>query len=86
MNKLQSLLLLTLATKGDFNSHNSDWGYDQNDDNEELLLEWIALHNFELIYNVKEMGTFRLARWRRLHPFPQILALHQGMLLMDLQW
>jgi len=50
---------------GEFNSHNSDWGYDQNDDNGEVLQEWIALHNLELNYNAKDMGTFRSARWRK---------------------
>jgi len=50
---------------GNFNSHNSDWGYDQNDDNGEVLQEWIALHNLELNYNAKDMGTFRSARWRK---------------------
>jgi len=50
---------------GDFNSHNSDWGYDQNDDNGEVLQEWIALHNLELNYNTKDMRTFRSARWRK---------------------
>lgn len=28
-----------------------------------MLQEWIALHNLELIYNAKDMGTFRSARW-----------------------
>lgn len=50
---------------GDFNSHNSDWGYNQNDDNGEVLQYWIALNNLELIYNAKDMGTFRSARWRK---------------------
>jgi hypothetical protein len=51
--------------RGDFNSHNSDWGFDQNDNNGELLQEWIALHGLEFIYNAKDMGTIRSANWHK---------------------
>jgi len=44
---------------GDFNSHNSEWNYNQNDDNWELLQEWIALNNLELIYNAENRRIFR---------------------------
>lgn len=50
---------------GDFNSHNVEWGYDQNDDNGNKLQEWIVLHNMKLVYNAKEKGTFRSARWSK---------------------
>lgn len=43
---------------GDFNSHNVKWGYDQNDENGNILRDWIILHNIKLIYNAKEKGTF----------------------------
>jgi hypothetical protein len=40
---------------GDFNSHNVEWEYDQNDDKGNKLQEWIVLHSMKLIYK-KELS------------------------------
>lgn len=50
---------------GDFNSHNSAWGYGSNDENGNILLDWMTVNNYQLVYNAKDRGTFRSARWQR---------------------
>jgi hypothetical protein len=46
---------------GDFNCHNNQWGYADNDENGELLLRWAESHNLYLIFDAKD----RKARWQR---------------------
>lgn len=50
---------------GDFNSHSLHWGYDRNDENGEILFDWISMNNMELIYSPKDKGTFHSARWNK---------------------
>jgi len=50
---------------GDFNSHSQMWGYDLNDRNGDIIINWITLNIMELIYNAKEKGTFHSARWQK---------------------
>jgi len=39
---------------GDFNSHHTSWGYDENDENGDFLSEWIETENVQLIFSGKE--------------------------------
>lgn len=48
---------------GDFNSHHTQWGYRQIDENGELVTEWIGHENLCLCFDAKERGTFKSARW-----------------------
>lgn len=41
-----------------FNSHNIAWGYEQNDENGDLLYEWFATVSLELVFSIKDKGTF----------------------------
>lgn len=50
---------------GDFNSHATDWGYQEDDVNGESVKSWAAVKELKLIYDPKERGTFHSARWRR---------------------
>lgn len=50
---------------GDFNSHNTEWGYLENDQRGEQVMEWSSLNELKLIYDPKEKGTFHSARWNR---------------------
>lgn len=50
---------------GDFNSHHQQWGYDHNDNNGNILVDWMLLENIDLIHNVKDRGTFHSARHHR---------------------
>lgn len=49
---------------GDFNSHHTSWGYSTDDHNGELLCNWADSNQLHLIYDAKDRGTFRSARWR----------------------
>jgi len=48
---------------GDFNGHNMAWGYEKNDENGDLLYEWLTTVNLELVYSVEDKGTFKSGRW-----------------------
>lgn len=50
---------------GDFNSHSTAWGYNDNDNNGDVLSEWITLNNLYLVYSSKDKGTFFSARWQK---------------------
>lgn len=50
---------------GDFNSHHTSWGYDENDENGKVLSEWIETENMQLIFNGKDRHTFHSGRWNR---------------------
>jgi hypothetical protein len=50
---------------GDFNCHNNQWGYADNDENGELLLRWAESHNLHLIFDAKDRKSFHSARWQR---------------------
>nr|CAB3266991.1 reverse transcriptase [Phallusia mammillata] len=50
---------------GDFNSHNTDWGYNENDKAGEQLGQWINDTNLHLLYDPKTHGTFHSSRWNK---------------------
>lgn len=50
---------------GDFNSHHSNWGYSETDDNGSDIDKWCENNNLCLLYDSKDKGTFHSARWRR---------------------
>jgi hypothetical protein len=50
---------------GDFNSHHTSWRYDSNDLNGIRLLQWAEENNLHLVFDAKDKGSFRSARWRR---------------------
>jgi len=50
---------------GDFNSHHNAYGYDTNDDNGNTLYDWIEQKDLALIIDLKDVGTFRSARWQK---------------------
>uniref|UniRef100_H3ADS4 Endonuclease/exonuclease/phosphatase domain-containing protein n=1 Tax=Latimeria chalumnae TaxID=7897 RepID=H3ADS4_LATCH len=50
---------------GDFNSLHTDWGYAEADADGELLVDWVSKNDIILIHDVKQWGTFHLARWSR---------------------
>jgi hypothetical protein len=66
-NKWESNLMKTFEHPaiyvGDFNSHNMAWGYEENDENGDILYEWLDTMNMELVFSIKDKGTFRSARW-----------------------
>lgn len=43
---------------GDFNCHNTIWGYNKNDTQREELIEWSEAKGLELVYDAKRRGTF----------------------------
>eukprot|EP00102_Acyrthosiphon_pisum_P015304 XP_008185789.1 PREDICTED: RNA-directed DNA polymerase from mobile element jockey-like [Acyrthosiphon pisum] len=50
---------------GDFNSHHTSWGYDENYENGEILSEWIETENMQLIFSGKDRHTFKSGKWNR---------------------
>lgn len=48
---------------GDFNSHNTEWGYNSTDDNGEKLSNLVQLNHLQLLYDAKQGGTFKSGRW-----------------------
>lgn len=48
-----------LIVAGVFNSHHTSWGYSTNDRNGEHITEWADLNRMYLVYDAKDMGTFR---------------------------
>ncbi|XP_047999764.1 uncharacterized protein LOC125236889 [Leguminivora glycinivorella] len=50
---------------GDFNSHHIAWRYDSNDLNGIHLQQWAEQNSFHLVFDAKEKGSFRSARWKR---------------------
>lgn len=50
---------------GDFNSHSHMWGYENDDINGTIINNWIEINNLHLLYNAKDLGTFRSGRWQK---------------------
>ena len=50
---------------GDFNSHHCEWGYNDNDHNGELLVEWAVNNELHLVFDPKDKCTFFSAAHRR---------------------
>lgn len=48
---------------GDFNSHNTEWGYSTDNVEGERLSDWAAINHLKLIYDAKQVGTFKSGRW-----------------------
>ena len=44
---------------GDFNSHNTEWGYSDDNEEGERLSDWAAINHLKLIYDAKQGGTFK---------------------------
>lgn len=43
---------------GDFNSHNTIWGYNKNDTNGISLMNWMTDNNYSLIFDAKDKKSF----------------------------
>ena len=50
---------------GDFNSHNTIWGYEQNNSDGEAVEEWASTNDLTLLHNQKDGSSFQSARWKR---------------------
>ncbi|KAI8426565.1 hypothetical protein MSG28_005355 [Choristoneura fumiferana] len=50
---------------GDFNSHHTIWRYRDIDENGEALALWADLCDLHLLFDAKDKGSFRSARWNR---------------------
>ena len=48
---------------GDFNSHSTEWGYSQDDDDRKLVEDWA--NSLTLIYDAKLPPSFNSSRWKR---------------------
>jgi len=48
---------------GDFNSHNTTWGYDSSNEDGEVLLDWISASDLYILQDLKGPHTFWSARW-----------------------
>lgn len=49
---------------GDFNSHHTSWGYKNNNENGEILVNWSDQENLFLTYDAKDLKSFYSARWQ----------------------
>lgn len=50
---------------GDFNSHNTFWGYESSDRGGTRLFDWMTREDYSLGHNATDPGTFRSARYNR---------------------
>ena len=50
---------------GDFNCHSTQWGYQDTDENGELLENWMDSNNLHLVHDPKLPHSFNSGRWRR---------------------
>lgn len=50
---------------GDFNSHHEQWKYRDCDANGEALIKWAEDENLNLVFDAKDLSTFKSAVWRR---------------------
>jgi hypothetical protein len=48
---------------GDFNSHNTEWGYSVDNEEGVTFSNWAAINYLKLIYDAKQGGTFISGRW-----------------------
>ena len=49
---------------GDFNSHSTTWGYNNTDENGDLVEEWSDAHHLSLIHDPKLSCSFYSSRWK----------------------
>ena len=54
-----------LLAIGDYNSHNTIWGYDENDTNGESVEEWASSNDLSIIHSLKDKPSFYSARWKK---------------------
>lgn len=52
---------------GDFNSHYTNWGYEINDTNGEIIYNRKDSKNMKLLFNAKDRKTFHSGRWNRFY-------------------
>ncbi|GFR86486.1 RNA-directed DNA polymerase from mobile element jockey-like [Elysia marginata] len=50
---------------GDFNSHHTEWGYQDDKKAGNDVSQWAGQSNATFLYNPKDKGTFKSARWRK---------------------
>ena len=50
---------------GDFNSHNTIWGYDENNADGEFVEDWATTNDLTLLHDQKDSSSFMSARWRK---------------------
>ncbi|KAI5742625.1 hypothetical protein M8J77_009365 [Diaphorina citri] len=55
----------TQIVLGDFNCHNTQWGYNETDKNGEDLENWVESQKLKLIHDPKQPASFNSGRWRR---------------------
>ena len=48
---------------GDFNCRHADWGYDDNNPDDECLAGWASINCLALLYNAKDDASFYSGRW-----------------------
>ena len=54
-----------MITIGDFNSHSTLWGYDQNDSNGDIMENRAAPNDYTILHSPKDKPTFMSARWKK---------------------
>ena len=54
-----------LLAIGDFNSHNTIWGYQEHNEDGESVEEWAASNDLAIVHNQKDKPSFYSARWKR---------------------
>nr|XP_027224472.1 uncharacterized protein LOC113816619 [Penaeus vannamei] len=50
---------------GEFNSHSTQWGYNEDNQNGENAIMWAINNDLTLLYESKDPPTFSSARWKR---------------------
>ena len=50
---------------GDFNSHNTIWGYDATDNSGVAVVQWAESNSLTLIHDAKLQKSFNSARWKK---------------------
>ena len=50
---------------GDFNSHNTAWGYSTNNPDGEAVEDWAINHDLSLLHCAKDESSFASARWKK---------------------
>ena len=50
---------------GDFNSHNTIWGYDATDNNGVAVVQWAESNSLTRIHDAKLQKSFNSARWKK---------------------